>query len=310
MEEKTDSPATDGVGFATVGAVDRLGAEFCAEPQDSERLASVQGYRAFRMQCLATTLRMLDACAPPTQSIVSVRLKRLDSIRRKITRPNANFRLGTLDDVVGDRVICQSVSDVIALSSRIESSSHFYRIKNYIKTPATTGYRGIHHIMRFDQSISAEHSLAVRYEIQARTYLQHRWAVWSEAHGEKAKIGQADVTRQEELRSVASDIAGWEEDNPTRAQDELLRYSGVRTIAVCWRPPYGPSMPFFHDDVRAAVSWLNHLEAAYPAQRENALLLVGVAERADIEGALRLTHPLYLGAPAVDPTFYIPSTFR
>ena len=33
-----------------------------------------------------------------------------------------------------------------------------------------------------------------------------------------------------------------------------------------------------HDDVSAAVSWLNHLETAYPARRENALLLVGVTE--------------------------------
>ena len=261
------------------------------------------------MQCLATTLRILDACGTPAHAVVSVRLKRLDSIRRKITRPGANFRLGTLDDVIGVRVICQSVSDAVALSARIESSPHIYRIKNYIETPAATGYRGIHHIMRFDQPVSARRSLTVRYEIQARTYLQHRWAVWSEAHGEKAKIGQADVVHHEQLRSISLDIARWEENNPAHVQDELLPYSGVRTIAVCWRPPRGPATPLlFHDDVSAAVLWLNHLEAAYPAQRENALLLVGVAGNVDIERALRLTHPLYVGARAVNPRFYIPST--
>lgn len=306
--EQFDCPGRDGGKFATLGDVNRLGAAFCAEPYASELLAGVQGYRAFRMQCLATTLRILDACRPPAQSVVSVRLKRLDSIRRKLTRRGANFRLGTLDDVIGVRVICQSVSDVFALGTRIESSPHLYRVKNYIKAPAATGYRGIHHIMRFDQPSAADRALAVRYEVQVRTCLQHRWAVWSEAHGEKAKIGQADAVHHERLRSIALDVARWERDHPARAQEELLPYLGVRTIAVCWRPPSGPVTPSLFHDVRAAVSWLNHLEAAYPARRENALLLVGVAGHEDIGRALRLTHPLYVGARAVHPRFHIPST--
>lgn len=306
--EKLDCRAREAVAFATIGDVNRLGSAFCADPYAPEHLAGVQRYRAFRMQCFTTTLRILDACRLPAQSVVSVRLKRLDSIRRKIARPEANFRLGTLDDVIGVRVICQSVSDVIALSDRVESSPHIHRVKNYIEAPATTGYRGIHHIMRFHQPVSTDRSLSVRYEIQARTYLQHRWAVWSESHGEKAKLGHADVVRQEELRRVALDLACWEQNNPARAQVELLSYSGVRTIAVCWRPPRGPAAPLlFHDDVGAAVSWLNHLESAYSAQRENALLLVGVADHDEIARALRLTHPLYVGARAVDPRLYLPS---
>ena len=307
-QEQFDCPATDRAPFATLGDVNRLGEAFCAKPLAPEFIAGVQVYRAFRMQCLATTLRILDACGPPVQSLITVRLKRLDSIRRKLTRQGASFQLGTLDDVIGVRVICQSVSDVITLSSRIARVASLYRIKNYIDDPAFTGYRGIHHIMRFGQPASTDSSLTVRYEIQVRTCLQHRWAVWSEAHGERAKIGQSDAAHHEELRNVALDIARWEESNPARIQEELFPYSGVRTIAVCWRPPLGPAMPLlFHDDVRGAVSWLNHLETAYHARRENALLLVGVAEHASIGHALRLTHPLYVGAPAVHPRFYIPS---
>lgn len=307
-QEQFDCPATDRAPFATLGDVNRLGEAFCAKPMAPEFLAGVQDYRAFRMQCLATTLRILNACGPPARSLVTVRLKRLDSILRKLTRHGANFRLGTLDDVVGVRVICQSVSDVIALSSRIKLSSSRYRVKNYIDDPAFTGYRGIHHIMRFGQPASADSSLTVRYEIQVRTYLQHQWAVWSESHGERAKIGQSDAAHHEELRSVALDIARWEESNPARIQEKLLPYSDVRTIAVCWRPPRGPATPFlFHDDVRAAVSWLNHLEADHHAHRENALLLVGVTEHVDIGRALKLTHPLYVGASVVHPRFYLPS---
>ena len=308
-EERDNCPAGDGVTFATLGDVNRLGTAFCAAPQASELLAGVQGYRAFRMQCLTTTLHILDACVPPAQSVVSVRLKRLDSIRRKITRRGVNFALGTLDDVIGVRVVCRSIVDVIALSSRVATSPHLYRVRNYIESPAATGYRGIHHIMRFDQPASPDRSLTVRYEIQARTYLQHRWAVWSELHGERAKIGQAGAAEHEELRGVSLNIARWEGDNPARDQDELLPYSGARTVAVCWRPPRGPTTPLlFHDDVSAAVSRLNYLETTYPARRHNALLLVGIANPTDIERALRFTHPLYVGARPLHPNYYIPTT--
>ena len=293
--------------FATLGDVHRLGAGFCAEPQALERLADVQRYRAFRMRCLATTLHALDACGLPAESVVSVRLKRLDSIRRKISRSGANFRLGTLDDVIGVRVICQSVSAVESLSTRVERSPHFFRTKNYIEAPTATGYRGIHHIMRFDQPAATDRSLAVRYEVQVRTCLQHRWAVWSEDQGEKAKIGKGDDALHEQLRSISREIAHWEADNPQRPQEELPAYSGVRIIAVCWRSPPGPATTLlFNDDVGAAVSWLNHLETAYPAQRENALLLVGVAEHAEVGRVLRRTHPRYVGVPAAHPRFYMP----
>ena len=308
-QERTDCAPSHRVPFATLGDINRLGAAFCAEPQALEHVAGVQGYRAFRMQCLATTLRILDTCGPPAQSVVSVRLKRLDSIRRKIGRPGTHFRLGTLDDVIGVRLICQNVADVMAVSGRIERSSHFHRSKDYISAPADSGYRGIHHIMRFDQAASADHSLAVRFEIQARTYLQHRWAVWCEAHGEKAKIGQADGIQQEQLRAASLDVARWEKANPARGQDDLLPYSGAHSIAVCWRPRRGPTTPLlFHDDLGAAVTWLTHLEGAYPAERANALLLVGVATGADIERALRLTHPLYVGVSPVHPRFYVPTS--
>ncbi len=304
---QTDCPVPEGVSFKSLGDVNRLGVGFCADAYAPKNVAGIQSYRAFRMQCLATTLRILDACRPPARSVISVRLKRLDSIRRKITRPDANFRLSTLDDVIGARVICQSVTAVVALSARIKLSPRVHRIKDYIEAPATTGYRGIHHIMRFDQPVSPDRSLTVRFEIQARTYLQHRWAVWSESHGEKAKLGKGDVARQQELRSVAWELAQWEQDNPAREQAELLPYSGVQTVAVCWRPPHGPATRLlFHDDVGGAVSWLNHLETAYSAQRENALLLVGLADHEEIERALRFTHPLYIGARPVDPRLYAP----
>ncbi|MDE0262723.1 MAG: RelA/SpoT domain-containing protein [Bryobacterales bacterium] len=260
------------------------------------------------MQCLATTLQILDDCGPPVRSAVSVRLKRLESIQRKLRRTGANFRLGTLDDVVGARIICQSVADLVALAGRIKLSPYFYRLKSYLTSPAETGYRGIHLIMRFAQPAAANRTLDVRFEIQVRTYLQHRWAVWSESHGEKVKIGQGDSVRHEELRNASTEIAHWEMHNSSRVQDDLFPYVGACSVIVCWRPPHGRVISYpYLDNVGGAVAWLNDLESHYPAQRDCALLLVGVAEHAEVQRTLRLTHPLYVGARAAHPRFYIPS---
>lgn len=84
--EQFDCPGRDGGKFATLGDVNRLGAAFCAEPYASELLAGVQGYRAFRMQCLATTLRILDACRGSRfrQNVISWRTSRRGSMTMNV----------------------------------------------------------------------------------------------------------------------------------------------------------------------------------------------------------------------------------
>ena len=85
----------DGVPtFSSLGAIDRIGDAFCKSAQNLQSIADMQSYRSFRMHCLKTTLAIVDACHVPYQAAVSVRLKRLDSIRRKIGRVNTNFTLG------------------------------------------------------------------------------------------------------------------------------------------------------------------------------------------------------------------------
>lgn len=299
--------AENGQSFSSLGAIDRIGAAFCAGAQDLRRIAAIQQYRSFRMRCLTTTLSIVDGCRVPSYATVSVRLKRLDSIRRKIGRAGTNFTLGRLDDVIGVRVICENLYHVREFSDRIRKAPSFYRVKDYINAPAATGYRGINHIMRFRQPITETSDVRMRFEIQARSYLQHRWAVWSESHGEAAKLGVGSDDEKQRLRSVSEEIARWEEQHSNSQQISLPSYSGGRSIAVCWRTRYGPVIPYyFYDQVQKAVNWLNHLETTYPGERENALLLVGVADVTATERLLRLTHPLFTGARVTDPKYWLP----
>ena len=300
------SPST--TAYPSLGAIDRIGTAFCDSAQHPDRVADVQAYRSFRMRCLRTTLGIIDGCDIPRRSTVSVRLKRLDSIRRKIGRAGASFTLGRLDDVVGVRVICEDLGTVRDFSQGVQASPYFYRLKDYIASPAATGYRGINHILRFEQPVSATKSIAMRFEVQVRTYLQHRWAVWSESQGEAVKLGVGAEEEQESLRMLSEQIATWEAAKPTARQIALPEYSGGSSIAVCWRMRHGPVTPFFfQDDVQKAVDWLNYLETTYPADRENALLLVGVTHTTATERLLQLTHPLFTGARVIDPRHWLPA---
>ncbi len=293
--------------FATLGDLDRIGDAFCQAAQRTEHVDAVQRYRYFRMRCLATTLWVIDTCGVPKRAAVSVRLKRLDSIRRKIRRPETRFTLGRLDDVVGVRIVCDNLRTVSELSSRLRSSSMGYRVKDYVGNPAVTGYRGIHHIMRFRQPVTEENHISVRFEIQIRTYFQHLWAVWSESHGEAVKLGSGAFEEQHGLRVLSENIAGWEKGNPSKIQAELPPYSGYRSIAVCWKTPNGKAdIYFFQSDVDEAVKWLNYLETTYHRHRSNALLLVGVTGSADTARWLQLTHPLFTGSRAIHPGYWMP----
>ena len=297
------------IRFSSLGAIDRIGDAFRQSPQNLLRVADVQLYRSFRMRCLATTLGIVDACHVPANAAFSVRLKRLDSIRRKIGRTGANFTLGRLDDVVGLRVICQDLSTAREFSVRILDSPHFFRRKDYIAAPAATGYRGLHHIIRLKQPVTETAGINVRFEIQVRTCLQHRWAVWSESRGEAVKLGAGEHAEHQRLRALSEAIARWEAANPDICQLELPAYSGGRSVAVCWRTRHGPVIPYyFQSEVRSAVDWLNYLETTYAAERENALLLVGVSEEAATWRLLELTHPLYTGARVLDPRYWMPSS--
>ena len=308
MARDCPPPATSERAFATLNEIDRIGEAFCGGARNPAYVSAVQGYRGFRMRCLTRTLRVLDICGLPTRVAVSVRLKRLDSIRRKINRAGSGFTLGRMDDVVGVRVVCEDLRTVQDLSNRLQASSDSYRIKDYVGAPARTGYRGIHHIMRFQQPVTDTAEISVRFEIQIRTYLQHQWAIWSESHGEAVKLGKGSIVEQQNLREISDRIAQWEHRHPGRLQgEELPQYTGHHAITVCWKTPTSIADPqLFENDLGGAVEWLSYLENKFPAHRSNALLLVGVTMHTEVMKCLRLTHPLFVGSRLVDPSIWMP----
>ena len=304
-------------GFSSRREIDQAGVDFSnAPPNDPVSAESVQLYRTFRMCCLSTTLGVVAAARMPARALVSVRLKRLDSILRKIKRDSFGAPLSQMYDVVGVRIVCESLQDVLALSGSIRSLPEFAKCNDYINAESPSGarYRAVHLIMRFKQPLTADKSISVRFEIQVRSFLQHQWAVWTESKGERAKAGrvEGDLDERQEIqsehfRNVSERIAGWEGRNPGKVWQPLPPFSGGRDIAVAWGPPSGaPMCELFHDDVAAAVKHLNYLETVFPGQRGNALLLVGVTDQGNAEKILHLTHPLQTAGGADEPEIWLP----
>ena len=304
-------PPSEPVGFASIGDVNRIGARFLEDSFSVAHLEAIQEYRRFRIRCLSTSLQLVECAELPERSLVSVRLKRLDSIRRKMTRQGGSFRLGTLDDVIGIRIICQGLQDVIDLSKCLHQLTVSYRPKDYLYSQhsANTGYRGIHQILRFQQALSQGKYLNVRFEVQLRTFLQHQWAIWSESFGEAIKIGRGDLDQLNHLRQLSTRIKKWEADNPSVFQHELLNFTSTKNVVVAWRHD-DVSIPWFEQygdaEIQAAVDWLNYLETEFPDRRGNALLLVGVSSPSLAIKALGVTHPRYIGGRVLEPEYWMP----
>ena len=304
------SQASD-VGFTSLGDIDRIGEAFSLQAHNMIAISRVQQYRRFRMRCLETTLKIVEKVKMPPRALVSVRLKRLDSIRRKIKRPCNNFSLGRMNDVIGVRIVCPDYQTARDLSQGIGSFPPPYKpkVKDYTHNPpANTGYRSIHHIIRFQQPLSETENITVRFEIQVRSYLQHQWAIWSEHQGEAIKIGSGSEEIHSELRDLSERIARWEETNPDKVQQQLPDYAGEKNIVLAWRQKHTrPACRFFQDKTDDAVKFLNYLETKYPAQKNNALLLVGVTTASEAESVLRITHPLYVANRIIAPEYWMPS---
>ena len=297
------------IEFQSLGDIDRTGTAFCAAAQDIATIMAVQQYRAFRMRCLKTTLSIVEAARIPSRALVSIRLKRLDSIRRKINREDNKVSLGRMDDVIGVRIICSDYQTVRDLSTRIQSLEDHHNLKDYtcVTHPSNTGYRSVHHIIRFKQPLTETKNIAVRFEIQVRSYYQHQWAIWSELQGEAVKVGSGSEEIKASLHDLSNRIAHWEESNPRVIQYQLPDYTCGEDIVVAWRQKKAvPTCHFFHNKVVDAVQWLNRLETKYPAERNYALLLVGVTTRGDARKVLGLTHPLYVANRIIAPKYWMP----
>jgi ppGpp synthetase/RelA/SpoT-type nucleotidyltranferase len=160
-----------------------------ASTDDLRRLqwahAVINDWRAahnYPLNAVATTLQNRVRKIDP-DAVRAQRLKRLPSIDTKLRR-FPSMRLTQMQDVGGCRVVMRDVGSVAALLDAFDESDaknpkRYQRIgfDDYIETPKTDGYRGVHLIYEY-RSAAPQTKIfdGQRIEIQIRSRLQHAWA--------------------------------------------------------------------------------------------------------------------------------------
>ena len=302
------------LGLDSMGQVVRASKELYLSPEDSRARAVLDSYREFRLACLKTSLSLLRSVQLPNHALISARLKRIESINRKITRNQFGaFSVSRMDDIIGFRIICESYLEAMSIGDRLAGISRTIK-KDYVGRPHPTGsgYRAIHVIAKFDQPFKSS-SVVARFEIQIRTWLQHLWACWCESQGEQIKEFNANLDQCvdndsiEVIRSLISmskSISEWEEKNQGKSQIELPQRGDPYQLAVASVGSEGQNLL-----IQCGTDANFALENVRYSEKRNLhpLLLLGVdAANLNLESLLSMTHPKFVGSKSPYPEGWMP----
>ena len=160
---------------------------------------------------------------------VSQRLKRLPTILDKLRR-EPTMALGNMQDIGGVRAVLDSIKEVRLVEHRLKRNRTVLGSDDYIKTPRSSGYRGIHVIVAY-----ADHDSTIRaIEVQLRTRVMHEWAFTVERLSgrlqEDLKSGYGPPAVQAWLAVVSQAMAMDEREEPV--PEPLLEEIGKRRQAA------------------------------------------------------------------------------
>lgn len=204
-------------------AGDNLAAGSLSGAEKLEALQIVGYWRAAHMEPLRKTLSMLEeVCNQDASTILVSRLKRIDTIINKLSRPGYSFILTTLRDIAGCRLIVKTDDDARRIAQAIQATGQCRDVKDYMQEPKESGYRGIHLICRHDAESYGYEKLDV--EVQVRSRLQHDWATAVEAYdmitNANLKFGDGSQS-QKRYFQLASALMSHDVEDEKTARDEL-----------------------------------------------------------------------------------------
>lgn len=159
------------------------GAEF-APGEIGERAVIIQNWRTSHAMPLLTFRMSLGQRARRVEqkAIVAQRLKRFSSVMNKLVR-EPHMKLSQMQDLGGCRAILSNVAAVDRLYGLYRGPNNLFETEgvmkcyDYIRTPKSDGYRGVHVVGRYSAQIQKNEPWnGHRIEIQLRSRLQHAFA--------------------------------------------------------------------------------------------------------------------------------------
>lgn len=196
--------------WGTKGNLNRIGEKLRSESggltyDDTRRL---EVWRASHFHVLNAFNAMLIKRTQGKQVTVARRHKRRMTIIDKLSR-EPRMQLARMDDVAGIRLIFLDVPSLTSFRDSFLKSTHNHEKKNknekydYIASPRSTGYRGIHDVYAYkSRTPGLMHCNGTMIEVQYRTIHQHAWSTANEVvtmitPGQRTKFAQADVSYME-----------------------------------------------------------------------------------------------------------------
>lgn len=134
--------------------------------------------------------------------LVAQRIKRLPSIYHKLDR-FPTMKLSQMQDIGGCRVVLSSAKraeDLVRLYRESRIKHRLIKVDDYIGTPRSSGYRGVHLIYGYYSDRNNTYN-SLKTEMQIRSTLQHAWATAVETVGTftgqalKSSLGREDWLR-------------------------------------------------------------------------------------------------------------------
>lgn len=180
-----------------------------------EDFVAIDEWRGAHRAVLNTFQAILRNRTKNTTIVVGQRHKRRKTIFNKLNR-FPDMQLVRMDDVAGCRLIFDNIDTLYKFRDKLHKARFNHTRRNetdkydYIKTPKTTGYRGIHDIYLYDvNSQQGAPYKGLMVELQFRTKVQHAWATTVEVIGfiteNQPKFQQGDE-RYERVMALASEI--------------------------------------------------------------------------------------------------------
>ncbi len=150
----------------------------------TKALAVVNYWREIHAEALQRALEDIErVCGVASNILIAGRIKKLATIVDKLNRPRTPSDLQTMYDIAGCRLVVPDMATLNQVHCELAKISAFDGPKtdrhDYIARPRSSGYRGRHVILRYDD-LACGHKLFV--EVQLRTVLQHAWATAVEMH--------------------------------------------------------------------------------------------------------------------------------
>src|ERR1700742_4807730 len=162
-----------------------------ADPGDLHAREVVEWWRDEHDAAVTRVYEAVERVAPPLHSghgsrdSVSVRSKRLDRMIEKLTREPG--KLASMADIGGVRAVPDTQDDADTAHRQLMDMLEVVRVRDWVRNPRSTGYRGIHLHVRQDGRM---------IEVQLRTFTQDWWANLveeeSRASGVNYKGGQGE----------------------------------------------------------------------------------------------------------------------